>query len=205
MDEWLAANGVNKVQDMHGVQATSSPGQAYLTNIDGYFDGLAKKYLIKGWWKWNSTPDATAGALDGVSLAMAKADGSWSPVTGYTFASNPAGIAVYSQNGTYYPNAGNASKIDKSGIVYTFKDGWSGTQYIGYQGQVWAWLDSRPKELPIYIKMDYEHTWTDANLSSFGFSWTYPNPPSINMTWNTVPANWIIANQITLYTWRTVN
>jgi hypothetical protein len=49
--------------------------------------------------------------------------------------------------------------------------------------------------------MDFEHTWTNANLSSFGFSWPVGSAPTINMVFNVTPANFKIANQITLSSW----
>lgn len=202
VDEWLEANGIHKVNNIQSIQPLSSPGSVSLYSIDGYFDSLAKKYIVKGWWTWNGTSliDSTSGALDGVSLAMCQTN--WDPVTGYILDSNPSGIAVYDQNGTYYPYAGNTSKIDKSGIVYTFQDSWSGTNYCGYKGQVWFWMTTTPSQLPIYVKMDFEHTWTSASLSSFGFSWPVGSAPTINMTFSTTPENFKIANQIYLSSWR---
>lgn len=210
VDNWLAQNGLIKAtniictSDGEGdFQIKSSPGDVNIYNIQGYYDSSAHKYLIKGWWTWKSIADVdiSAGALDGVSLAMCKTD--WNPVTGYVLASNPAGIAVYDQSGNHYPNAGSASKIDKSGIIYTFEDKWVDTKYCGYKGQVWLWMNTPPTQLPIYIKMDYEHTWTDATLSSFGFDWPAGSAPTINMQFSTTPSNFKIANQITLYSWPT--
>lgn len=203
VEEWLKANGVYKVQSIKSIEPMSTPGSVRLYNIDGYFDSIAKKYLVKGWWTWEGIllVDLTAGAVDGVSLAMCKTD--WNPVTGYILASNPAGIAVYDQDGTHYPYAGGASKIDKSGIVYTFQDGWyNQMKYCGYRGQVWFWMNQQPSQLPIYIKMDYMHTWSAAKLSSFGFNWPSNSAPEINLKFDVVPKNFKRANQITLNNWR---
>lgn len=202
VDEWLQANGIHKVESINSIQPASAPGSVKITYIDGYYDGVAKKYLVKGWWTWNdiSLVDSNAGALDGVSLAMTQTN--WDPVTGYILESSPAGIAVYDQNGTYYPYAGNTSKIDKSGIVYTFQDSWSGTNYIGYNGQAWFWMLRTPDQLPIYIKMDLEHTWTSASLKDFGFSWPVGSPPTISMTFDTTPENIKIADQKFISSWR---
>lgn len=201
VNEWLIANGFQEVEYIKTIEPLSSPGSVVLRNIQGYYDSVAKKYIVKGWWSWQGIHlvDSTAGALDGVSLAMCQTN--WNPVTGYVFTSNPAGIAVYDQDYTHYPHAGGASKIDKSGIVYTFQDAWQGSKYVGYHGQVWFWLNSTPSQLPIYIKMDFEHTWTNANLSSFGFNWPVGSAPTINMVFNITPANFKIANQITLSSW----
>lgn len=135
VDEWLQVNGIYKINDIQNqdVRIASPSGAVTLYNINGYYDTLSRKFVVKGWWTWNdiSLVDPTSGALDGVALAMCKTD--WNPVTGYVLDSNPAGIAVYDQNGTYYAYAGSASTIDKSGIVYTFQDSWSGTNYTGYR------------------------------------------------------------------------
>lgn len=152
--------------------------------------------------------DSNAGAFDGVSLAMCQTN--WNPVTGYILASNPANIAVYDQLGTHYPNAGGPSRIDKSGIVYAFEDRWiprpvQDNLYVGYQGQVWFWLTKVPSQLPIYIKMDFLHTWTNASLSSLGFNWPVNSAPTISMTFSSTPSQFTKANQITLNRWRTVD
>lgn len=206
VDEWLKANGVYKSKKVVALQPEtesilplSSPGSVSLNNITGYFDTIAKKYIIKGWWNWLTSADSTAGALDGVSIAMCQTN--WNPVTGYQFASYPTGIAVYDQYGTHYPYAGNASKIDKSGILYTFQDSWYQGRYCGHKGQVWAWLTLPPSQSPIYLKMDYQHTWSSASLSSYGFTWPAGSAPTINMQFNVVPSNFKVANQVTLSSW----
>ncbi|HVJ47733.1 hypothetical protein [Desulfitobacterium sp.] len=211
VDEWLQLNGVEKVKlkasskDKDDViSPMSDPGNISIYSIDGYFDSLAKKYLVKGWWSWNSTSyvDSTTGALEGVALSMSNTD--FSPATGYVLASNPAGIAVYDQAGNYYSNTGATSKIDSSGVSYIYQDAWLGTQYRGYKGQAWFWMTTPPttsSSNPIYLKMHYIHTWTGANLETFGLKWQPGAPPELNMTFSTVPAQWPATNQITIYNW----
>jgi hypothetical protein len=126
----------------------------------------------------------------------------WNAVTDYVLSSNPAGIAVYDQKGTSYGTAGSASTISQSGIAFTFRDSWgSGTVYCGYQGQVWFWMDKKPSQSSLYVKMDYEHTWSAATLQSFGISWPVGSAPTLDMNFVSAPYNFKIANQITLYSW----
>lgn len=212
VDEWLKLNGVEKIsiQDSNVsstegiISPMSDPGSLSLYSIDGYFDTLAKKWIVKGWWSWNSPSyvDSTSGALEGIALSMSRTD--FSPATGYVLDSNPAGIAVYDQAGNYYSSTGATSKIDASGISYIYQDAWLGTQYRGYKGQVWFWMTAPPtvnSSNPLYLKMHYIHTWTSANLNTFGLKWAAGTPPELNMTWQTVPAQWPSTQQITIYSW----
>ncbi|MTI96536.1 MAG: hypothetical protein FH749_13855 [Firmicutes bacterium] len=52
VDEWLALNGVHKVDIIRGFEPESSPGSVDLYSIDGYYDRLSQRYVVKGWWKW---------------------------------------------------------------------------------------------------------------------------------------------------------
>jgi hypothetical protein len=206
VDEWLNKNGIVKAKDLlaedqEQIIINSAPGAIQCYNIQAYYDTSARKYLVKGWWQYTdmNKPDIFPGPVDVVSLAMCKTD--WDPVTGYVFSSNPAGIAVYDNLGNHFPTAGGVSKIDKSGILYSFQDSWHLMEFVGYRGQVWFWLDVKPTQTPIYVKMDLKHTWNAGTLSSFSFDWPLKSAPTIKATigGSTLSADY--ANQITLSSW----
>lgn len=137
-------------------------------------------------------------------LVMCNTD--YSACSGFVYDSNPAGITVYDTQGKIYNNAGAASTIDKSGIVWNYQDYWvNTTTYAGYRGHVWFWLKTAPNKYPFYIKMDYQHTWTNATYSSAGFTWTPGSAPQINLQFTTTPSQFKSANQITLSSWPTLN
>lgn len=205
VEAFFEENGIVKAEDSSTeITPQSAPGSVTLSNIGGYYDQYSGKYLVSGYWDWGNIlyVDNNAGALDGVSLSMCQTN--WNAVTGYVFSSNPAGIAVYDENGNYYDFSGNANTISKSGIAYTFQDAFSNGGfggYIGYSGSVWFWLDSKPSQSQIYIKMDFQHTWSKASLSSFGISWPVSSAPTLSMSFSSTPSNFKIANQTTLSSW----
>lgn len=204
-DTFMEQNGLEAAETMIPIQPQSAPGNVQLYNIKGYRDRFSGKYVVSGRWIWNniSNIDSNAGAVDGVSLALCQTN--WNPVTGYVFTSQPAGIAVYDQDSTHYPSAGGVSSISKSGIAYTFQDSYKGAlwwiKYCGYSGQVWFWLDRAPDQLPIYIKMDFTHTWSEAELDSAGIEWAAGSAPKISMKFKIAPKNFTLANQVTLSSW----
>lgn len=195
------------VKDASDISTKSLPGAVSFYGIGGYYDRVAGKYFVTGYWEWAAIGyvDNNAGAVDGVSLALCQTN--WNSATGYIFSSNPANIAVYDQNGTYYPYAGGISAISKSGIAYSFQDAWKGVwadQYCGYRGTVWFYLDQPPTQLPLYIKMDLTHTWSSATLTSLGISWPTGSAPTLNMQFSNTPSKQPYANQTTLYGWDTI-
>ncbi|OPX44880.1 hypothetical protein CLHUN_14340 [Ruminiclostridium hungatei] len=207
VDAFLKKNGVEKSDKIiadpsRNISPMSAPGSVTLS-ISAYRDQYSSKYLVTGYWTWNDIGlvDTSAGALDGVALSMCQTN--WNPVTGYVFSSNPAQMAIYDNYGTLYDNAGSASVISKSGVAYTFQDKWiTGiNKFCGYSGSAWFWLDTCPDQLPIYIKMDFIHTWTSAQLNNFGISWPVGSAPTLNMNFSTVPSKFMKADQITLYSW----
>jgi hypothetical protein len=198
LDTWLAANGIFKVQSekQEPIETRSTGAQVNLT-VDAYNDTIGNKYCIKGAWTWSGTLDDLCGPIDGVTLSMYygngyKASGTW--------VSNPAGIAVYDQYGNYYSSAGWVRSINAADIVYSFQDAIQGSYYVGYQGQAWGWMSSPPSQSPIYVKMDFEHTYRSGSVSNVTVSWSQGNrAPEISMTFGTQPSYWKKANQITVY------
>lgn len=214
VDAWLEDHGVFKLKGGKEGQTViisnsevgilSDPGNITIRDIDAYFDSVAKKYIVRGFWDWRKIEyvDSKAGSIEGVGLAMSKTDGT--STTGQIFSSNPAGIAVYDQDGYHYTDVGNAAKISKSGVAYTFQDRWMWlNKYVGYSGQVWFYLDQRPLEDSVYITMTFEHTWEETYTSTeYGLSWG-GSYPEIYIKWNNniAPKNWTAVNQHTEYQW----
>jgi hypothetical protein len=201
LDDFFSKNGIVKADTITPVTPMSAPGSVNLS-VNAWYDRYSNKYVVQGSWQWIdlSVVDLSSGALDGVSLSMCQTN--WDAATGYVFSSNPARIAVYDNFGTEYINAGGASTISKSGIAYTFQDSWvNAYSYCGYHGVAWFYLDKVPTQLPLYIKMDFQHTWSSASLSSFGISWPTNSAPTLSMQFSTVPKNFQRSQQITLSNW----
>lgn len=205
VQKFLEENNVIKAEEIEvedqGKVRASSNGSVTL-KMYTYYDRYSQRYLVKGTWTWSDIDkiDSKPGAVDGISLSMYTTD--YKAVSGYEYASNPGGITVYDNNGKSYSDAGGVSKISKSGIAYTFKDGWKNSStYVGYSGSVWFWLNKKPINSTIYVNMNFQHTYSSATLKSCGISWTAGEAPSINMNFENTPSNWIAANQITVKSW----
>ncbi len=199
VENWLFLNGFQDVEivkdDGSLIQPMSTNANVSITSFDAYYDTRSSRYLIKGWWIWKGTSylDLSAGAIDGVMLAMYNSN--FGTVTGYEYSSNPAGIAVYDQNGTHYPDVGGLEDISGSGLVWTFQDYYDWNNYVGFKGQAWAWLDKKPTDSTVYLKLDYRHTYTTATFNSGTISWAPgTKAPSISLSFSGVPQAWTATN-----------
>ncbi len=206
VENWLFLNGfqdVEVVQDEDNmIKPLSSAENVTITNFDAYYDTRSSRYLIKGWWMWKGTQylDISAGAVDGVMLAMYNSN--FRPVSGYEYAYGTAtGIAIYDQHGTHYPNSGSQATPVNSGLVWTFQDYYDWNNYIGYKGQVWAWLAKKPTDSTVYLKLDYQHTFTGASLNSATISWPLNDKPSISLGFNIAPQAWTASNFWRIPSW----
>lgn len=57
-----------------------------------------------------------------------------------------------------------------------------------------------PSQSPVYVKMDFEHTYKSGTVSNVTVSWQPGRiAPEIQMTSGTQPSYWKKANQITVY------
>lgn len=203
VDDFLKSQGFEEADMIVPVEPMSSNGNATVDTLKGYKDKFSGTYLVSGWWHWKDLAyvDSDAGAMDGVALALSN-QSDFSKASGFVFASNPANIAVYDQNGKYYSDAGGPAKISGSGVAYTFQDEWlPGGIFVGYSGQVWFQLTTPPTKTNLYITMDYEHTYSASTLSSFGINYPTGSPPTITMSWTSVPKNWVRSNLVQLNGW----
>ncbi|MEL7648747.1 MAG: hypothetical protein AAGU76_11680 [Sedimentibacter sp.] len=207
VENWLFLNGFQDVevaQNKDGlIQPLSTNANVSITSFDAYYDTRSSRYLIKGWWIWKGTSylDVSAGAVDGVMLAMYNSN--FAPVSGYEYtSSNPTGIAVYDQNGTHYPNVGGLEDVSGSGLVWTFQDYYDWNNYVGFKGQVWAWLDKKPTDSTVYLKLDYRHTYSSATFNSGTISWSSgTKAPSISLSFSVAPQAWTATNIYKILSW----
>ncbi len=207
IESFLEANGIVKLSESDSMNISESliSPMSVAGSVDLYvnfwYDQYAGKYVVQGGWEWQSLSyiDNKGGAVDGISLTMYQTN--FKPVTGYVYSSYPAYIQVYDQNGWLYDNAGSASSISNSGIAWTFQDAWQIGAYCGYSGIVWFYLDEKPSQSPMYIGINFTHTWSDATLSSFGITWPTNNLPSLNMSFTSTPKSFTKTTQTTVYSW----
>lgn len=206
LEQWLGLNGIIAAEigspSADSIGIMSGPGDAYIYDMGAYYDTWAKKYLIKGAWKWNSINlvDTNAGAVDTVSLSMHKTD--YTATTGQIWRSQPHGMALYDQWGNYH-GSGTPGGTSASALLMSFQDRWTAHYaYVGYQGSIWGWLDQKPSQSPIYLAMNFEHTWTDAQLQSLTFKFGN-NSAGLEAKFDRVLSRWVppLHNQITVYNW----
>lgn len=205
VEEFFKKNNIQKSELMVpdiGIQ--SLPNSINIRSLNGYYDNISRKYFVTGYWEWNAENllDMYAGAVDGVSLSLYQPN--YEAATGFLFSSNPANISVYDQNGTLYPYAASPSNISRSGVAYTFQDNFYGpgtTKYCGYKGAVWFYMDKAPDQLPLYIKMDVNHTWQSSALENFELRWTPGKAPELVMEFGSAIQVIRPVNQTTLYSW----
>lgn len=198
LDEWMLQNGFEKVKMEGVVKPLSNRGQITL-GVDAYYDTLTKDYCIRGDWQWDDEqyPDGNEGPEEVIGLVMSDSNGD--PLKGHEFTDTD--IAVYDQEGNYYPDQGGLTDWSKSGTMFTFQDEWQpGGNYAGYSGYVWAWMSQKPSATKVYVTMSFEHTYNSGRLSDVSINWGWP--PSINTTWDRTPSKWTAKEFDYFTSWR---
>ncbi len=177
-----------------------------IVNMDAYYSTFARKYMIKGGWRWKSFNyvDPSAGAPEALSISMHNTQ-NYGAVTGHLWSTNPAGIAVYDNLGYHYPNLGGLSSISLSALNFQYQDSYYTLGapiyiYTGYRGSIWGWLDRRPTNLPFYLVFNYIHTWSSAQLTSLTFNFS-KGTHGLSATWSIVPRLWHRVGQKTVTSW----
>lgn len=136
-DDYLASEGIFKfdtgkatIESLGSdgdISISSSGNSIYDPTIECYFDSIAKKYIIKGTWRWNTTYyDSDNRPDDATGVFMTAPAGS--VIVG-------DGCAIYDTSGNYVSGNCWTEDMDPAGIAHRYRDLLiSSNNYLGHSG-----------------------------------------------------------------------